>query len=165
MSILTEYAEIRQRLGEEKFQGIERYLELHPNLLLSDVYYNPKEWECFERWYQTQDVSRETPINLLQRLIDRAKMDYIVVYQDNDNQVIETDPALLNTQGNLCVKKGLMLVDYEEKIDGKIIAQSVEGVMFTLDDWGIFDAANCNEAELKYIFKWLEETFKFERRI
>ena len=51
MSILTEYAEIRQCLGEEKFQGIERYLELHPHLFLSDIYYNQKEYKKFERWY------------------------------------------------------------------------------------------------------------------
>ena len=115
-----------------------------------------------ENYKITKEKQKQEAINLLQRLIDRAKMDYVVVYQDNDNQVIETDPTLLNTQGNLCVKKGLMLVDYEEKVDGKIIAQSVEDVMFTLDDWGIFDSVNCSEAEIKYIFKWLKETFTFE---
>ena len=51
MSILQEYKSIKRRIGMEKFLGIERYLELHPNLLLSDIYYNPKEWEGFERWY------------------------------------------------------------------------------------------------------------------
>jgi hypothetical protein len=51
MSILQEYESIKRRIGMEKFLGIERYLELHPNLLLSDIYYNQKEYKKFERWY------------------------------------------------------------------------------------------------------------------
>lgn len=50
MSILQEYEQIRKDLGEEKFHDIERYLEFHPEKLLSDLYYNSDEWKAFEEW-------------------------------------------------------------------------------------------------------------------
>ena len=51
MSILQEYEEIRRSLGEEVFAAIERYLEEHPELFLSDIYYKKEEFEKFETWY------------------------------------------------------------------------------------------------------------------
>lgn len=51
MSIVREYEEIRRELGEDKFQAIEEYLEIHTEVFLSDVYYKESEFEKFEEWY------------------------------------------------------------------------------------------------------------------
>ncbi len=51
MSLLQEYAQIRKEMGEKKFQEIEAYLRVHPERLLSDVYYKQTVYEEFE--YET----------------------------------------------------------------------------------------------------------------
>lgn len=50
MSILQEYEQIRQRIGEEKFAHIEVFLNEHSQYLLSDVYYKENVWKEFEKW-------------------------------------------------------------------------------------------------------------------
>ena len=50
MSILQDYAKIRSTIGEKTFKNIEKYLESHKDVLLSDVYYNEKTWEDFKAW-------------------------------------------------------------------------------------------------------------------
>jgi len=51
MSIMQEFESIRKEIGEEKYQAIENYLEIHPELFLSDIYYKETEWNKFEEWY------------------------------------------------------------------------------------------------------------------
>ena len=50
MSILQEYEEIRKRIGEEKYNKIEKFLESHPHYYLSDVYYIEDVWAEMENW-------------------------------------------------------------------------------------------------------------------
>ena len=50
MSILQEYAQIRKEIGEEKYRQIVKFLDSHPEYLLSDVYYNANVWKIFEKW-------------------------------------------------------------------------------------------------------------------
>jgi hypothetical protein len=54
MSVLQEYDNIRKMIGEETYNNINLYLEAHPDILLSDVYYKEKEWKKFEKWVSTQ---------------------------------------------------------------------------------------------------------------
>lgn len=49
-SILSEFEQIRRRLGEERFSHIEAFLAEHPRYDLSDVYYDIKVWNEFEGW-------------------------------------------------------------------------------------------------------------------
>ena len=57
MSILQEYENIRKEIGETTYDAIEKYLELHQELFLSDIYYKRAEWEKFEKWYnKVKDV-------------------------------------------------------------------------------------------------------------
>lgn len=51
MSILQDYEQIKNRIGKEKFKAIKEYLELNPDLYLSDIYYKEIEWNKFEEWY------------------------------------------------------------------------------------------------------------------
>lgn len=50
MSILQEYAEIRRRLGEKEFTLINKFLDTHKDILLSDVYYRQEIWKQYEDW-------------------------------------------------------------------------------------------------------------------
>lgn len=72
MSILQEYQEIRKDIGEETYNAIEKYLELHPNLYLSDLYYKRIEWEKFEKWYKRQtDEKLIKDLNSLKIIMNR----------------------------------------------------------------------------------------------
>lgn len=48
MSILQEYENIRRDIGEDTYNAIGKYLDRHPDVLLSDIYYKRTEWEKFE---------------------------------------------------------------------------------------------------------------------
>ena len=52
MSILQEYEKIRKDLGDGINKGMELYLQLNPNLLLSDLYYKEKEYNKFDKWFR-----------------------------------------------------------------------------------------------------------------
>lgn len=52
MSILQEYEQIRKDMSEDRYHAIEKYLKLHQELYLSDIYYNPVENDKFEKWYK-----------------------------------------------------------------------------------------------------------------
>lgn len=52
MSILQEYESIRKSIGEDKYNAIEKYLNIHKDVLLSDIYYTPEGWNKFEKWYE-----------------------------------------------------------------------------------------------------------------
>lgn len=50
MSILQEYEEIRKQMSKRKYDNINKFLENHPQFLLSDVYYRPEIYHEFEKW-------------------------------------------------------------------------------------------------------------------
>lgn len=50
MSILQEYREIRNKIGEEKYNLIQEFLKEYPHYFLSDIYYSESVWNEFEEW-------------------------------------------------------------------------------------------------------------------
>lgn len=50
MSIMNEYEEMRQNLGEKNFRLLEQFLEENEQYLLSDVYYSMSVYREFEEW-------------------------------------------------------------------------------------------------------------------
>ena len=50
MSILQEYAAIKNQIGIAEWNLIESFLEVAPELLLSDVLYNTDAYKQFEAW-------------------------------------------------------------------------------------------------------------------
>lgn len=50
MSILSDYQEIRERIGEEKYKQITLFLKNNPQYVLSDVYYRESVWNEMEKW-------------------------------------------------------------------------------------------------------------------
>jgi hypothetical protein len=55
MSILQEYQTIRSGLKPGEFEAMEMYLSIHPDLTLSDLYYNRKVYQGFEAWNKKQE--------------------------------------------------------------------------------------------------------------
>ena len=58
MSILQEYEQIKKRIGTERFLRIEKFLKVHPNYFLSDIYYKKSVWDEFEKWERTKTKQR-----------------------------------------------------------------------------------------------------------
>lgn len=58
MSVLQEYAEIRNRIGEARYNEITAFLEANPEFDLSDVYYNPYVHAMSVQW--TRDTFGKT---------------------------------------------------------------------------------------------------------
>lgn len=54
MSILQEYEKIRKSLRPGEFEAIERYLDLHPELFLSDIYYKQEQYKKFDEWWTAE---------------------------------------------------------------------------------------------------------------
>lgn len=52
MSILQEYEQIRTRLEPGEYEAIERYLAIHPELYLHDIYYNRDNYKKFRSWWK-----------------------------------------------------------------------------------------------------------------
>lgn len=50
MSILQEYQEIRNRIGENRYNEICAFLDANPQYQLSDVYYSKKVWDESVAW-------------------------------------------------------------------------------------------------------------------
>lgn len=49
-SIMSEYEDIKKRLGQEKFNALQKYLKL-TNKDISDIYYKKEEFDRFMDWY------------------------------------------------------------------------------------------------------------------
>lgn len=58
MSILQEYEEIKKGLRDGEFDAIERYLSIHPELYLSDIYYKEHVYKQFDAWW-TEEKTRK----------------------------------------------------------------------------------------------------------
>lgn len=67
MSILSDYEEIRNSIGEEKFNTVEQFLKTHPQYNLSDVYYKKSVWNGMEEWSikHTQESAMTFEVNIL----------------------------------------------------------------------------------------------------
>ena len=59
MSILQDYQSTRRSLGERKYQNIEKFLETHPDYLLSDLYYREDVLNHFLLWEIKNEKKQE----------------------------------------------------------------------------------------------------------
>lgn len=51
MSILQDYEKIKKEIGESKFNCIDFYVQLYPNLTLDKIIYNEKNWNKYNNWF------------------------------------------------------------------------------------------------------------------
>ncbi|MBO5435339.1 hypothetical protein J6A31_05945 [bacterium] len=57
MSILTDFVEIRQRIGEARYKEIVAFLRANPQYTLDDVYYKSDIWDKSVEWAKTHAVN------------------------------------------------------------------------------------------------------------
>ena len=50
MSIMQEYKQIKDRIGNHEWELLNKYLKTNPQLILSDIVYNRVNFEKFEEW-------------------------------------------------------------------------------------------------------------------
>lgn len=113
MSILQEYAEIRKRIGEEKYQLILSFLKYHPDYCLSDVYFKKYVWDEMENW--AEDI-----IKVNKKKWDNIHADYKGTWQDYHNE----KPEWL---GRKVVMSGCITNNHNEL--GKLL---IEGIHFII---------------------------------
>lgn len=107
MSILQEYATIRKEIGEEKYSHIVKFLDCHPQYLLSDVYYRESVWNEFEAWETAEGLSidknmtnyyKYENVNILAFLEEKMKSN-TESYQSD----FEYDKEVINKAANIAV--------------------------------------------------------------
>jgi hypothetical protein len=59
MSILQDYERIRRDLLPGEFKAMERYLEAHQNVYLSDIYYDQETYKDFRSWWKNEKKEDE----------------------------------------------------------------------------------------------------------
>jgi hypothetical protein len=59
MSILQDYERIRRDLLPGEFKAMERYLEAHQNVYLSNIYYDPETYKDFRSWWKNEKKEDE----------------------------------------------------------------------------------------------------------
>ena len=86
MSIMQEYEQIRREMGEKKYDSIEKYIDTHPDVLLSDILYKPEHYINFDKWYNWKILNRKVRVDgIYQTDFDDVRCD-AVLYQ-NDKAV------------------------------------------------------------------------------
>ena len=86
MSILQEYEQIRREMGEKKYDSIEKYIDTHPDVLLSDILYKPEHYINFDKWYNWKILNRKVRVDgIYETSFDDVRCD-AVLYQ-NDKAV------------------------------------------------------------------------------
>ena len=86
MSIMQEYEQIRREMGEKKYDSIEKYIDNHPDVLLSDILYKPEHYINFDKWYNWKILNRKVKVNsIYETSFDDVRCD-AVLYQ-NDKAV------------------------------------------------------------------------------
>jgi hypothetical protein len=59
MSILQEYEKIKSTLQPGEFNLMKKYIELHKDVYLSDLFYSPEEYEKFTTWRESERGDKE----------------------------------------------------------------------------------------------------------
>lgn len=79
MSILQEYEQIRREMGGNKYDSIKKYIETHPNILLSDILYKPEYYIDFDKWYNWKILNRTVKvISIYETDFDDVRCDVIL---------------------------------------------------------------------------------------
>jgi len=101
---MQEYETIRKHyLKPGEFEAIERFLEKHPHLFLSDVYYNQKVWDQFKSWQAQEEGERMEKKEVPSVEIQDEETTYMIVrFYQKDNV------------GNEVIKRGLTLEEAKE---------------------------------------------------
>ena len=181
MSIMQEYEQIRREMGEKKYDSIEKYLETHPDILLSDILYKPEHYINFDKWYNWKILNRKVRINgIYQTDFDDVRCDAVLYQNDkavasiigsyDANEIIfrcNNDPSLSKE-----VLRATILDNFDEYLNlpkvskcSKLLQDIYDDVCeseasmchITEEDWNEFYKENFTEKDVDNLKKEVKE--------
>lgn len=156
MSILQEYEQIRREMGEKKYDSIEKYLETHPDILLSDILYKPEHYINFDKWYNWKILNRKVRVNsIYETSFDDVRCDAVLYQNDKAvaNIIASYDANEMNFRCNNdsnLAKEALrvsILDDFDKYIELPKISKCSKLLQDIYDDVCQSDASMCHISE------------------
>lgn len=181
MSIMQEYEQIRREMGEKKYDSIEKYIDTHPDVLLSDILYKPEHYINFDKWYNWKILNRKVRINgIYQTDFDDVRCDAVLYQNDkavasiigsyDANEIIfrcNNDPSLSKE-----VLRATILDNFDEYLNlpkvskcSKLLQDIYDDVCeseasmchITEEDWNEFYKENFTEKDVDNLKKEVKE--------
>lgn len=145
MSVLQEYENIREQIGENMYSDIERYLKENPTKLLSDVYYSESEWKAFEKWRLLNSLEFKLIKKMTSKAMQRAantiiSMDYRVIGNHAATGAVTSED--ITVIGDIYLKNSAdseykrTLYDFKANLNTKELSSRSET---HIDTWDVFE--------------------------
>ena len=153
MSIMQEYEQIRREMGEKKYDSIEKYIDNHPNVLLSDILYKPEHYINFDKWYNWKILNRKVKVNsIYETSFDDVRCDAVLYQNDKAvaNIIASYDAKEINFRCNNnpdLAKEALrvaILDDFDKYIELPKISKCSKLLQDIYDDVCQSDASMCH---------------------
>ena len=181
MSIMQEYEQIRREMGEKKYDSIEKYIDNHPDVLLSDILYKPEHYINFDKWYNWKILNRKVRIDgIYQTDFDDVRCSAVLYQNDkavasiigsyDANEIIfrcNNDPSLSKE-----VLRATILDNFDEYLNlpkvskcSKLLQDIYDDVCeseasmchITEEDWNEFYKENFTEKDVDNLKKEVKE--------
>ncbi len=181
MSIMQEYEQIRREMGEKKYDSIEKYIDTHPDVLLSDILYKPEHYINFDKWYNWKILNRKVRVDgIYQTDFDDVRCDAVLYQNDkavasiigsyDANEIIfrcNNDPSLSKE-----VLRATILDNFDEYLNlpkvskcSKLLQDIYDDVCeseasmchITEEDWNEFYKENFTEKDVDNLKKEVKE--------
>ena len=154
MSIMQEYEQIRREMGEKKYDSIEKYIDTHPDILLSDRLYKPEHYTNFDKWYNWKILNRKVRIDgIYQTDFDDVRCS-AVLYQ-NDKAVAsiigtyDANEIIFRCNNDLSLSKEVLRATILDNFDEYLNLPKVSKCSKLLQD--IYDDVCESEASMCHI--------------
>ena len=156
MSIFQEYEQIRREMGEKKYDSIEKYLETHSDVLLSDILYKPEHYINFDKWYNWKILNRKVRVNsIYETSFDDVRCDAVLYQNDKAvaNIIASYDANEMNFRCNNdpnLAKEALrvsILDDFDKYIELPKVSNCSKLLQDIYDDVCQSDASMCHISE------------------
>ena len=153
MSIMQEYEQIRREMGEKKYDSIEKYIDNHPDVLLSDILYKPEHYINFDKWYNWKILNRKVKVNsIYETSFDDVRCDAVLYQNDkavasiigsyDANEIIfrcNNDPSLSKE-----VLRATILDNFDEYLNLPKVSKCSKLLQDIYDDVCQSDASMCH---------------------
>ena len=156
MSIMQEYEQIRREMGEKKYDSIEKYIDNHPDVLLSDILYKPEHYINFDKWYNWKILNRKVRVNsIYETSFDDVRCDAVLYQNDKAiaNIIASYDANEMNFRCNNdpnLAKEALrvsILDDFDKYIELPKVSNCSKLLQDIYDDVCQSDASMCHISE------------------
>ena len=143
-------------MGEKKYDSIEKYLETHSDVLLSDILYKPEHYINFDKWYNWKILNRKVRVNsIYETSFDDVRCDAVLYQNDKAvaNIIASYDANEMNfrcnNDPNLAkeVLRVSILDDFDKYIELPKVSNCSKLLQDIYDDVCQSDASMCHITE------------------